>query len=102
MIGLYDHIQELRAELRGCGFTRRERAAVQAVGARRRRASRDQSRPRPRSRGTAACAGDQGRVSGPLLDRLLDLLGRCAPATLEYVLQRMIVPQLVEFELEAL
>ena len=30
MITLYDHIQELRAELRGCYFTRRERAAVQA------------------------------------------------------------------------
>jgi hypothetical protein len=30
MIAPYDHIQELRAELRGCGFTRRERAAVQA------------------------------------------------------------------------
>ena len=29
MIALYDHIQELRAELRGC-MTRRERAAVQA------------------------------------------------------------------------
>ena len=30
MSTLYDHIQELRAELRGCYFTRRERAAVQA------------------------------------------------------------------------
>ena len=30
MITLYDHIQELKAELRGCYFTRRERAAVQA------------------------------------------------------------------------
>jgi len=30
MITLYDHIQELRAELRGCYMTRRERAAVQA------------------------------------------------------------------------
>lgn len=30
MITLYDHIQELRAELRGCHFTRRERAFVQA------------------------------------------------------------------------
>jgi hypothetical protein len=30
MIALYDHIQELRAELRGCCMTRRERAAVQA------------------------------------------------------------------------
>jgi hypothetical protein len=30
MITLYDHIQELRAELRGCGFSRSERAAVQA------------------------------------------------------------------------
>jgi len=29
MIALYDHIQELQAELRGC-LTRRERAAVQA------------------------------------------------------------------------
>ena len=34
MITLYDHIQELRAELRGCGFMRRERAAVQAELAR--------------------------------------------------------------------
>ena len=30
MIALYDHIQELRAELRGCTMTRRERANVQA------------------------------------------------------------------------
>lgn len=30
MITLYDHIQELRAELRGCRFTQSERAAVQA------------------------------------------------------------------------
>ena len=30
MIALYDHIQELRAELRGCTMTRRERAQVQA------------------------------------------------------------------------
>jgi hypothetical protein len=30
MIALYDHIQELRAELRGCCMTRRERAAAQA------------------------------------------------------------------------
>ena len=30
MIALYDHIQELRAELRGCVMTRRERAHVQA------------------------------------------------------------------------
>ena len=30
MITLYDHIQELRAELRGCYFTRRESTAVQA------------------------------------------------------------------------
>ena len=29
MITLYDHIQQLRAELRGCGFSRRERAAVE-------------------------------------------------------------------------
>jgi len=34
MIALYDHIQELRAELRGCCMTRRERAAVQAALAR--------------------------------------------------------------------
>ena len=34
MIALYDHIQELRAELRGCCTTRRERAAVQAELAR--------------------------------------------------------------------
>jgi hypothetical protein len=30
MMTLYDHIQQLRAELRSCYFTRRERAAVQA------------------------------------------------------------------------
>jgi hypothetical protein len=30
MITLYDHIQQLRAELHGCCFTRRERAAVTA------------------------------------------------------------------------
>ncbi len=30
MITLYDHIQELRAELRGCHFSKRERAAVAA------------------------------------------------------------------------
>jgi hypothetical protein len=30
MIALYDHIQQPRAELSGCYFTRRERAAVQA------------------------------------------------------------------------
>ena len=30
MITLYDHIQELRAELRGCAMTRRERANLQA------------------------------------------------------------------------
>jgi hypothetical protein len=29
MIALYDHIQELRAELRGCYMTHRERACVQ-------------------------------------------------------------------------
>ena len=30
MIDLYEHIQELRRELNACGFTRRERAAVEA------------------------------------------------------------------------
>lgn len=30
MIALYDHIQQLRAELRGCYMTHRERAGVQA------------------------------------------------------------------------
>jgi len=30
MIALYDHIQELRAELRGCVMNRRERAKVHA------------------------------------------------------------------------
>jgi hypothetical protein len=34
MIALYDHIQQLRAELRGCYFTRSERTAVQAELAR--------------------------------------------------------------------
>jgi hypothetical protein len=33
MIALYDHIQELRAELRGC-LTRRERAVIEAELAR--------------------------------------------------------------------
>lgn len=28
MLSLYDHIQELRAELRGCYLTRRERAQM--------------------------------------------------------------------------
>ena len=30
MIALYDHIHQLRAELRGCCFTRREREQVEA------------------------------------------------------------------------
>jgi hypothetical protein len=30
MIALYDHIQELRAELRGCDLTRRERVETEA------------------------------------------------------------------------
>jgi hypothetical protein len=30
MIALYDHIQQLRAELRSCGFTRCERIAAEA------------------------------------------------------------------------
>jgi hypothetical protein len=30
MVALYDHIQELRAELRSCVMMRRERAKVQA------------------------------------------------------------------------
>jgi hypothetical protein len=30
MITLYDHIQELRAELRGCHFSKSERVAVEA------------------------------------------------------------------------
>jgi hypothetical protein len=34
MIALYDHIQELRAELRGCVMTRRERAVTEAELAR--------------------------------------------------------------------
>jgi len=34
MIALYDQIQELRAELRSCHMTRRERVAVQAELAR--------------------------------------------------------------------
>jgi hypothetical protein len=34
MITLYDHIQELQAELRSCYFTSRERAAVQTELAR--------------------------------------------------------------------
>jgi hypothetical protein len=34
MIALYDHIQELRAELRGCCMTHRERAALQVELAR--------------------------------------------------------------------
>lgn len=34
MIALYDHIQELRAELRSCHLTRRERAETEAELAR--------------------------------------------------------------------
>ena len=34
MIALYDDIQELRAELRGCVMTRRERATLEAELAR--------------------------------------------------------------------
>jgi hypothetical protein len=34
MIALYDHIQELRAELRGCVMTRRERIMMEAELAR--------------------------------------------------------------------
>ncbi len=34
MIALYDHIQELRAELQGCVMSRRERAQVHAELAR--------------------------------------------------------------------
>jgi hypothetical protein len=34
MIAHYDHIQELRAELRGCVMTRRERAIIEAELAR--------------------------------------------------------------------
>jgi len=34
MIALYDHIQELRAELRGCVMTRRERAIIETELAR--------------------------------------------------------------------
>jgi hypothetical protein len=34
MIALYDHIQELRVELRGCVMTRRERATMEAELAR--------------------------------------------------------------------
>ena len=34
MIAIYDHIQELRAELRGCVMTRRERAMIEAELAR--------------------------------------------------------------------
>jgi hypothetical protein len=34
MITLYDHINELRAELQGCVMTRRERAEAQAELAR--------------------------------------------------------------------
>jgi hypothetical protein len=30
MIALYDHIHELRAELRGCALTRRERVQAQS------------------------------------------------------------------------
>jgi len=45
MIDLYDHIQELRRELKGCRFTRRERAAVEAelANAVRQQAERDRA-----------------------------------------------------------
>jgi hypothetical protein len=48
MIALYDHIQELRAELRGC-MTRRERATVQAELA---AIGTDRNRPRRRGAST--------------------------------------------------
>ena len=86
MIALYDHIQELRAELRGCYFTRRERAAVQAeLATAIARASRTRPRIRPRPRGAAEPgSSNRGRrMSGPLpapcsgppkADRTSDLL----------------------------
>lgn len=70
MITLYDHIQELRAELRGSYFTRRERAALQAELA---KAIAEQAELRPRVRHCPGGAvesheGDRGRrVSGPSL-----------------------------------
>jgi hypothetical protein len=49
MIALYDHIQELRAELRGCCMTRRERAALQAELARATASWPGPLTPRPRA-----------------------------------------------------
>ena len=64
MIALYDHIQQLRAELRGCCFTRRERAGAGEGDHR-----SGQARPRIRRRPGGAVEshrGDRGRrVSGP-------------------------------------
>jgi hypothetical protein len=58
MIALYDHIQELRAELQSCYFTRRERAAVEAeLAAAVAQASGTRPCVRSRSRGTAKRGG---------------------------------------------
>ena len=66
MIELYDHIQQLRAELRSCYFTRRERAAVNAELARAiaEQAALDRAfdaAPRP-----WIPRRKSGRISGPL------------------------------------
>jgi hypothetical protein len=69
MITLYDHIQQLRAELRGCYFTRRERAAVQAELGRAiaEQAELDHAFDAALARGAVEShRGDRGRrVSGP-------------------------------------
>jgi hypothetical protein len=68
MIALYDHIQELRAELRGCYMTHRERACVQEELA---SAVAEQAELRPRIRPGSRGPADTGRdnrgrrLSGP-------------------------------------
>ena len=87
MITLYDHIQELRAELRGSYFTRRERAALQAELA---KAIAEQAELRPRVRHCPGGAvesheGDRGRrVSGPS-SSTLRAVGRAVAAPLKLV-----------------
>ena len=86
MITLYDHIQELRAELRGLPLhAPRTRHRAGGAGEGRRRASRARPRLRQRPRGAAQPGrGYRGRrVSGPLPSPAAVAVsaasGRCAP-----------------------
>jgi hypothetical protein len=65
MIALYDHIQQLRAELRCCGFTRRERAAVQAKLAKAIAEQADLDRAFDTALEALCSADDCGAASGP-------------------------------------